>query len=110
MACAKGLKQSMAESNSVYTHFVPEERPVSRITPKVSPARRSTPEARERMNLQMPMPSQRTTILDGIVEREEEGVIVLGPAEGQPSRRVLHVNGYGGRHVWERIKKGILPR
>src|SRR5262249_42623064 len=27
----------------------------------------------------------------------------------RPFRRVLHVNGYGGRYVWERIRQGVLP-
>src|SRR6267142_1512600 len=48
-------------------------------------------------------------VVAGIVEREEEGMIVLSPAQGRPSRRVLHVNSYGGRDVWERIKQGLLP-
>ena len=94
----------------MHTHFVPRERPVLRLRPKVSLPWRSTPELRNRMNLQVSPPFQRATILEGITEREEQGIVVLGPARGQPSRRVLHVNGYGGRYVWEQVKNGILPR
>lgn len=47
--------------------------------------------------------------MDGIIEREECGMIVLSPAKGRPCRRVLHVNGYGGRYVWDKIKRGLLP-
>jgi len=54
------------------------------------------------------MPAAKNVVA-GIVEREEEGMIVLSPAQGRPSRRVLHVNSYGGRDVWERIKQGLLP-
>ena len=48
-------------------------------------------------------------ILAGMVEREEAGMVILSPAKGRPIRRVLHVNSYGGRNVWERIKRGHLP-
>jgi glycosyltransferase involved in cell wall biosynthesis len=48
-------------------------------------------------------------VMSGMVEREEAGMIVLSPAQGRPVRRVLHVNSYGGRDVWERIKQGLLP-
>lgn len=52
---------------------------------------------------------QRATILDGVVEREEHGMIVLSPACGPVRRRVLHVNGYGGRYIWNRLKRALLP-
>ena len=42
----------------------------------------------------------------GIIEREEEGTLILAPATGKFSRRVIFVNGYGGRSGWERIKQG----
>lgn len=48
-------------------------------------------------------------VLDGIVERREHGVIVLSPATGRPFRRVIHINSYGGEHIFEKIKAGLLP-
>ncbi len=45
---------------------------------------------------------------EGIQEREEHGLVVLAPAQGAPRRRILFVNSYGGRSVWERIKQGVL--
>ena len=47
--------------------------------------------------------------LDGIVERSEHGLIILSPREGRPTRRILYVNSYGGRDVWQRVKAGTLP-
>ena len=44
----------------------------------------------------------------GIIEREEEGTLILGPADKKCRRRVLFVNSYGGRSGWERIKQGVL--
>src|ERR1051325_1844656 len=52
---------------------------------------------------------QRATILDGIIEREEHGMIVLSPACGPVRRRILHINSYGGRYIWHRLKQGLLP-
>ena len=34
---------------------------------------------------------------------------MLTPAKQRPIRRILHVNAYGGRYVWEKVKKGLLP-
>jgi hypothetical protein len=48
-------------------------------------------------------------VTDGIVEREEGGAIILSPVHVRPFRRVVHVNAYGGRYVWERVKRGFLP-
>ena len=48
-------------------------------------------------------------ITAGIIEREEEGTLILSPARGAPIRRVVFVNSYGGRSTWEKIKQGILP-
>ena len=31
------------------------------------------------------------------------------PRARRPLRRILHVNAYGGRYIWNRIKQGILP-
>jgi len=55
------------------------------------------------------MLAQELRITDGIVESQDGNFIVLSPAQGRPSRRVLHVNSYGGRFVWEQVKKGLLP-
>ena len=52
---------------------------------------------------------QCAAILDGIVEREEHGMIVLSPARERCFRRILHVNAYGGRYIWNRVKQGLLP-
>jgi glycosyltransferase involved in cell wall biosynthesis len=49
------------------------------------------------------------SILNGVVESREENYVVLSPAVGPIRRRILHVNSYGGRLVWDRIKKGLLP-
>jgi len=49
------------------------------------------------------------SLTDGIVEREEQGMIVLSPARGRAIRRVLHVSGYAGRYVWNKIKNGLIP-
>lgn len=58
-----------------------------------------------------PPPSQRTngSVLEGIVERREHGVIVLSPATGRPFRRVIYTNSYGGEDIFEKIKAGLLP-
>lgn len=47
-------------------------------------------------------------ITAGIVEREEDGTLVLARANGNSSRRVIFVNSYGGRSGWERIKQGLV--
>lgn len=47
--------------------------------------------------------------IEGVVEREENGLIVLSPRGRSVQRRLLHVNSYGGRFVWERIKRGLIP-
>jgi Glycosyltransferase len=56
-----------------------------------------------------PVDSPQVPILDGIVETSEGRCVVLSPATGPVRRRILHVNSYGGRLVWDRIKKGLLP-
>jgi hypothetical protein len=61
------------------------------------------------MSAQAAIIPQRSTILDGIIEREEHGTIVISPAHGRSLRRILHVNFYGGRFIWDRIKQGVLP-
>lgn len=51
----------------------------------------------------------RPAALANVVERDEDGLLVLGPARGRPVRRVLYVNSYGGRDVWQKVKSGELP-
>ena len=46
---------------------------------------------------------------DGIVENKVAGLVVLSPAGKRCFRRILHVNSYGGRYIWNRIKQGVLP-
>lgn len=48
-------------------------------------------------------------MLDGITERHEHGLVILGPRGPLNGRRVLFVNNYGGADVWERIKLGLVP-
>jgi len=48
-------------------------------------------------------------ITAGIVEREEEGTLILASGNGAPSRRLIFVNSYGGKAAWEKIKEGLLP-
>lgn len=54
-------------------------------------------------------PCTPTAPTDGIVETVEHGTVVLSPAHRRPIRRVLHVNAYGGRYIWERFKAGEIP-
>ena len=59
--------------------------------------------------LDLPRPKTgHPSITAGIIEREEEETLILAPANGTCLRRVLFVNAYGGRSVWERIKQGVL--
>ncbi len=44
-----------------------------------------------------------------ISEGEEHGLVVLSPRNGVPRRRILFVNSYGGRRLWESIKAGDAP-
>src|SRR5262249_28087399 len=44
----------------------------------------------------------------GVVERTENGVVVLGPASGRYSRRILYVDSYGGAEMWAKIKAGMV--
>ncbi len=56
------------------------------------------------------IPSPRPkTVTDGIIEREEHGIVVLAPADRRPFRRVVFVNCYGGASVWKKIKEGEVP-
>jgi hypothetical protein len=56
-----------------------------------------------------PVDSPQASILDGIVETSEGQCVVLSPADGRVRRRILHVNSYGGRLVWDRVKNGLIP-
>lgn len=59
------------------------------------------------MNTMASSPS--TSVLDGIGERQEEGIHVLHPTRVSPQRRILFINSYGGSEVWEKVKAGQLP-
>lgn len=48
-------------------------------------------------------------ITEGIVERFEHGSLILSPLNGRPRRRILHVNAYGGKYVWDGVKQGLIP-
>src|SRR5437763_897119 len=52
---------------------------------------------------------QSRLVADGVVERDDAGLLVLAPANRRPFRRVLFVNCYGGRACWEKIKAGLIP-
>jgi glycosyltransferase involved in cell wall biosynthesis len=51
---------------------------------------------------------QSPRVLQGIIEREENGVVVLAPHKSA-TRRVFFINSYGGSDVWEKVKAGLLP-
>jgi hypothetical protein len=55
------------------------------------------------------IPSDHPSICDGISDREEDGFVVLSPADGQIRRRVLFVNLYGGVEIWRKVKRGDMP-
>ena len=52
-------------------------------------------------------PSQ--SVIPGVVERRERGLVVLSSPSGRCVRRVLFVNNYGGAAVWDKIKRGLVP-
>ena len=49
------------------------------------------------------------SVTDGIVEREEQGVLVLSAVGVRTYRRVLYVNHTGGRSLWSKVKAGLVP-
>jgi len=49
------------------------------------------------------------TVMDGIVETRERGLVVLSPAERRPIRRVVYLDNYGGASMWQKIKTGQVP-
>lgn len=52
---------------------------------------------------------QQRASLHGIAERTEYGLVVLSRPELRPRRRVLFVNNYGGRVLWQKVKAGEVP-
>jgi glycosyltransferase involved in cell wall biosynthesis len=44
-----------------------------------------------------------------ILESNEQGVIILSPADKRPFRRIVYLDNYGGASMWEKIKKGEVP-
>jgi hypothetical protein len=50
-----------------------------------------------------------TPLLDGLVERRHDGMVVLSSSERESSRRLIYVDNYGGAAMWEQIKKGDMP-
>lgn len=48
-------------------------------------------------------------LLRGISESHLAGLVLLSPSERRPHRRILYVNSYGGRALWEKIRDGKLP-
>jgi hypothetical protein len=47
--------------------------------------------------------------LHGIVESSVHGALLLSPSGGTPQRRLLYVDQYSGRSLWEKIKSGDMP-
>ena len=50
-----------------------------------------------------------SAVTRGIVEGDYRSVVVLTPANGQSLRRVVYLDGYGGRSMWQKIKNGDVP-
>jgi hypothetical protein len=48
-------------------------------------------------------------LMRGIVEVDDPRGIILSPSAGRTRPRVLHVDNYGGRVVWQKIKAGDMP-
>src|SRR5687768_3748745 len=74
-------------------------------------SRTSEPTLTDRMNnamIQTTTASPTESVVGGITEHLERGLIVLTRADGFVRRRILYVNNYGGRAVWERIKMGLV--
>lgn len=49
------------------------------------------------------------SVRDGIVEQRLGDMILLSPANRTATRRVLYVNSYGGKVIWDRVTSGNLP-
>ena len=49
------------------------------------------------------------SILDGVVERIDQGVTILAPADRRPLRRMIYLDSYGGASMWAKIKAGMVP-
>jgi glycosyltransferase involved in cell wall biosynthesis len=48
-------------------------------------------------------------VTEGIVESDQYGIVVLSPANRRATRRIVYLDNYGGRAMWEKIKKGDVP-
>src|SRR5438477_3299984 len=44
-----------------------------------------------------------------VMEREENGLLILSPMHRPASRRVLFVNVSGGVSTWRKVKNGLVP-
>jgi hypothetical protein len=49
------------------------------------------------------------TVTHGIIEGEYEGMVVLSPSQSRFRRRMVYLDSYGGRSMWEKIKQGEMP-
>src|SRR5688572_13176223 len=49
------------------------------------------------------------SVLRGIIESQAYGMSLLSPVQGRSHCRILYVDSYGGKSVWEKIKKGDMP-
>jgi len=49
------------------------------------------------------------SILSGIIESGINGSILLSPSSQPVSRRILYLDNYGGRAMWEKIKSADMP-
>ena len=54
-------------------------------------------------------PTAGTAVTRGIVEGNFQNAVVLTPAIGNVTRRLLYLDNYGGRAMWQRIKTGDMP-
>src|SRR5689334_7937540 len=50
----------------------------------------------------------RPPVTRDIIEGEINGLVLLSPATGKKNRRVLYLDSYGGRALWEKIKLGLV--
>jgi hypothetical protein len=53
--------------------------------------------------------SESVVITQGVLESTYDDTVILSPAAGRSVRRLVYVDNYGGRGVWEKIKKGEMP-
>lgn len=50
-----------------------------------------------------------TSLFRDVSERTENNLVILSKTSGGTGRRVLFVNSYGGREVWNKVKASQLP-